>query len=493
MSHLNRHNNLNSVRNNRRASKRYPWLVLSVTSIGVMLTLLNVGTLNVALPDIANHFHAGSTSASWILLSYMLANTILILVFGRMADIFGRKKMYLAGFILFTGVSLLIGISPNVAVLIILRMFQAAGGAMIITNTTALLTDSFPEPLLSRGLGINVLVSSVAQLVGPVLGGWIAFQLGWRWVFWFNVPLGVIGVVWAAFTLHEGTKPEKRETIDWVGSGLIFIVLAGLILALSEGGVLGWLSPIVMLGAAVFVIGLPIFVVQQQHSPAPVVDLQLLRSRNISLSYIAALFNNMVRTSVVLLIALFFESTSGLNPFAAGLRVLPVTIGMMLMSPIAGSLAARFTYRLLSAVGLAVTIIGLALLAGFLGGGHALLLSLVAMFLVGAGAGLFMTPNTTFIMTSVPTERRGIANGLRSMLQNMGQVIGTALSLALVTSGLPTRLKNAVYAGRMAHVSHTDIQLLTTGFHWALTALLAASVAGIVAALLRTKGRQWDI
>ncbi|WML49033.1 MFS transporter [Neobacillus sp. PS3-34] len=193
----------------------YPWLLLSVTGLGVILATLNFSTLNVALPEITNHFHASGLAANWILLSYMLVNTIFILVFGKLADIFGRRGMYLFGLLEFTIVSFLCGLAPNVWVLILLRALQALGGALIITNTTPLITDAFPPKKLGTGLSINILIASIAQLIGPVIGGFLVYHFGWRWVFWFNVPVGIIGFIWGLFTLRAVPGRAKGEKIDW--------------------------------------------------------------------------------------------------------------------------------------------------------------------------------------------------------------------------------------------------------------------------------------
>ena len=177
------------------AQARYAWRVLSVTSLGVLLSGINTSTLDVALPVVARHFSASATESSWIVLSYMLVNTILILVFGRVADIVGRRRLYMVGLAVLTGASVLCGFAPSALVLAICRALQAVGAAALITNTTALLTDAFPRRLLSTGLSFNVTAASAAQVAGPLVGGALAGALGWRAVFWFNVPFGVAGLL----------------------------------------------------------------------------------------------------------------------------------------------------------------------------------------------------------------------------------------------------------------------------------------------------------
>lgn len=232
--------------------RRYAWRVLSVTGIGVLLSGANTSTLDVALPTVARHFNATATEASWMLLSYMLVNTGLIVAFGRLADIVGRRRLYLAGLAVFTVGGLACGFATNAAEL---DAMQAVGAASIVTNTTALLTDAFPPETLSLGLGLNVTLVSAAQVVGPLLGGLLATTLGWRAVFWFNVPTGAVGLVWAAISLRRSPRSgERREPFDLIGGVLSFAVLGSLVIALSEGGALGWTSPPVVAGAIVFAV-----------------------------------------------------------------------------------------------------------------------------------------------------------------------------------------------------------------------------------------------
>ncbi|GMA63201.1 MFS transporter [Alicyclobacillus fastidiosus] len=466
-------------------SRRYPWMVLSVTSLGVLLTLLNVGTLNVALPVVSRHFHATAITANWILLSYMLFNTVFILIFGRLADMFGRRRLYIIGLSAFTIVSLLIGFAPNIWVLLVLRVVQAAGGAIVVTNTTPLLTDAFPEKSLPKGLGINVLVASVAQLVGPVVGGFFASVLGWQWVFWFNVPFGVIGVIWAMITLRSMPSTGTREAFDLPGNILIFFALGGAILALSEGSTLGWGNPIVVAGLLAFVILTPIFLHIEWRAKSPLMDLRLFGQRRYAMAYTSAFLNSFARSAVVLLMALYYQTLDHASAFTAGLAVLPVTAGMLLLSPVAGSLASRYDARLLSSLGLALSGLGVLVLIFEVGPASSFAWAAVGMFLVGAGTALFMTPNTSSIMTTIDPAHRGTANGLRSMLQNMGQVVSTALSLMLVTASLPPRLQASIYGGNAVALPQRDVHLIVVGFRTALFAMLIATLIGVLTSLVR--------
>jgi MFS family permease len=216
-----------------------PWRVLSVVTLGTLLLVVNLTTLNIALPVVVGHFGAGAFASSWLVLGFMLVQTSLLMVAGRMSDVFGRRGMYLGGLGLFTAASLLAGFAPTIEVLIALRVVQAFGGAVLLANGTAIIAHAFPSSRLSEGLGVYFGVLTAAPLIGPSAGGFLAEAAGWQWVFWFNVPFGVVALVWAAVSLPR-VPPGDREPIDVVGAVLLCGWLGGLILTLSEGGSHGW-------------------------------------------------------------------------------------------------------------------------------------------------------------------------------------------------------------------------------------------------------------
>jgi EmrB/QacA subfamily drug resistance transporter len=465
--------------------RRYAWRVLSVTSIGVLLAGANTSTLDVALPVVARHFQASATAASWTLLSYMLVNTVLILVLGRVADIVGRRRLYLIGLATLTLASLACGLAPNIVVLDALRAVQGIGAAAIITNTTAQLTDAFPSDILGIGLGLNVTVVSAAQVIGPLLGGLLASSWGWQAVFWFNVPTGLIGLGWAIVSLRRPLQNPTGEPFDLAGALLSLLALSGLVVALSEGGALGWTSVPVIVGVAVFLICTPLFVLVQFRRANPLVDLSLFSQRERSMAYVATFLLSLARFAVVLLMSLYLQAAQGLDPFDAGLRVIPVAIGMMLVSPIAGRLTRRYSARVLSSVGLSLTSAGLVMLGLVVEPSAPYVVVAVGLLAVGVGSGMFLTPNTRSIMAGVSEARRGIANGVRSMVQNGGYVVSIALSLGIVTSSLAAQDKHAAYAGTLSKLSGNALASFTNGYHIAFFVLAAISGLGVIASLSR--------
>ena len=307
------------------AQARYAWRVLSVTALGVILCFVNASTLAVALPVVAQDLGASPMQASWVLLSYMLVTTALIPVFGRLADLFGRRRLYMTGLALLTLASVGCALASDAPTLLAFRCLQALGAASVITNTTALIVDAFPARMLGVGLGLNSTISAAAQSVGPMLGGALVGGLGWRAVFWINLPIGLFALVRAHRTLRR-TPGRRHERFDVVGAGLSMVGLGGLVYGLSMTGPLGWASPQVLGGAAVAVVGLAAFVVSQRLRRDPLIDLALFADRERAAAYAAVLLVCMAQTASVLLIALFMQGVGGLDAFQAGLCVAPVPL-----------------------------------------------------------------------------------------------------------------------------------------------------------------------
>jgi EmrB/QacA subfamily drug resistance transporter len=457
----------------------YHWRVLSVTTIGTLLTGINNSTLNVALPVVVRHFDAGAFAAHWVLLSFLLTNTVLLVLCGRLADVFGRRETYLIGYTTFTLASLLLGLSPSIEILIGLRVLQAAGFAMILANATAIITHSFPPHLLSQGIGLYMSTISVAQVLGPTVGGFLAEAAGWRWVFWFNVPFGIAAITWGMITLRRLPRGE-REPVDLRGGLLLLGWLGGLLLALSEAGALGWDSGLVRAGLVAFAVLLPLFVWAQRRAEYPLLDLRIFADAGFTLANVAAFLHTMSRFGIVLVAALFFQSVRHTDAATAGLLVLPVPVAMMVAAPLAGTLARWSGPRTVAVAGPALTTAGLLVLLLTLDTGTPYPILAVGMALMGIGSGLFLTGNTTAIMSRVPHARLGVVNGMRLTTQNVGNTLAVGLSLSLIASTLNRADRPALFAG-------TAPAAALPGYHRAVVAMLvmsllagAAATAGLI-------------
>src|SRR4051794_39270179 len=235
----------------------YRWWVLFVTSVGALLASLTSGTLVIALPDILRDLHTDLFALLWIVVGYTLVATAFVLNAGRLADMYGRARSYTLGFVIFTIASVLAAVAPNAALLIAARVIQGIGGAFIMATSAALVTDAFPRKELGRALGINAMVVGAGLILGPILGGWLT-SFGWRFVFWFNVPLGIFGVIAALLVLVEQHKPQRDVGLDWPGSGVYLVGLLALMTSLAFGGIYGWSTWWIIGGFVLFLISLPL-------------------------------------------------------------------------------------------------------------------------------------------------------------------------------------------------------------------------------------------
>ncbi|WP_157254332.1 MFS transporter [Nonomuraea typhae] len=456
---------------------RYAWRVVSVTSLGLILIGIAGSTLNVALPAVVRHFRAGPFESGWILLAFLLVSTASLVFFGRVADLLGRREIYLTGFALFTAASLLAGFAPDVWFLIAMRAVQAIGAAMILANGTVIITDAFPPDRLSQGMGVYIGTLSVAQLAGPTLGGLIAETAGWQWIFWVNVPAGVLALVWGAMTLRKMPR-GPREPVDALGNALVFAALSAVLLALSEAGSRGPASPVVLTGAAIFVVLAPLIVVVERRASHPVLNMTLFTGRMLACANLASFCNALARSALILVVALYFQAARGADAFTAGLSVLPLPVGMGLASPIAGALGRRLSPYTLAIVGSAFSALGLGVLTltadpatpyGLIG---------VGLFLAGCGSGTFLTGNTTQVMTALPSGSLGVVNGFRIMIMNVGFVLSVGLSLSLITSSVGPALRNQVYAATLSQLSPVAVDQLMTGFQRTYAVLFTVALLG---------------
>ncbi len=333
--------------------------------------------------------------------------------------------------------------------------------------------------------GANVTVAAVGLVAGPAVGGVVADGLDWRWVFWFNVPLGIVGMLWAVPTLRELPKQGAREPFDVVGAVLSAVVVGALVMAVALGGTHGWTAWPVVTGAFGFVIGLPVLLWTQSRRSFPLLDLQLFADRARAIAFSVTFTIAFARFGLVLILSLYLQAAHGWSAVRTGVIITPTAVGMMIAAPVAARLARRISARYLASAGLAMTAAALFYVAVELNPHSSTASLLVVLGAVGLGTGLVMTPNTSSIMASVTPGRRGVANALRALMQNVGTVTGTAVCLAIVTRPLDPPDQAAAYAGTLSRLSAHTLPAFTAGYHRALLLLAIVTAAGAVASLLR--------
>jgi EmrB/QacA subfamily drug resistance transporter len=451
----------------------------------MLLATVNSGTLIIALPDLERELHTTLLQLVWVILVYMIVSTVLVLTAGRLSDLFGRKTAYVLGFFVFAVASLGAGFATSGTELILWRVLQGIGGAFLFANAAALVTDAFPRRELGLAMGTNTMVAAVGLVVGPVLGGALV-AIAWPWVFWFNVPLGLIGSAWGLLVLEERSGRSEERGLDLLGVTTYVVGLTGLVLALSKGGLSGWTNWLVIGGLAAAVVLLPIFLLVEHRGDAPMLDLGLFNDRLFSAASAAAFLNGLSRFALMFLFVFYFQGPQGQSPIMAGLELAPMAIGMLLASPLAGMYADRRGSRGLAALGMLVTAVGL--------GGMTMLQahtpyvwSALWLALVGLGSGMFNSPNTAAMMGVVPVHRRGVAAGARVMLQNTGAVISIAFVLAIVTAAVPKPVLFKIFSGLASGLSNAQLQPFISNMHLALVVLAAISLLGAGISLLRPK------
>jgi EmrB/QacA subfamily drug resistance transporter len=467
------------------AHESYKWWALSCTSLGMLLAATNSGTLIIALPDLERSLHSSLLALVWVILAYLIAATVLVLMAGRLSDLFGRKRAYVGGFLVFALASLGAGFSSDATVLILWRILQGIGSAFLFANAAALVTDSFPKEQLGLAMGANTMVAAIGLVLGPVLGGALV-AISWQWVFWFNVPLALAGAAWGALILRELSKPDAVRGYDVLGTSTFVVGLTGLVLGVSRGGLSGWNDPVVVAGLAAAAVLLPLWVLIESRSRAPMLDLKIFKSRLFAAASAAAFINGLARFALMFLFVFYFQGAQGNSPIEAGIKLTPLALGMLIASPLAGMYADRHGSRALAAAGMLLSAVGLAGMTT-LSVGSPYLQSGLWLMVVGVGSGMFNSPNTAAMMGSVPPQRRGIAAGARTLLQNTGAVLSIAFVLAIVTSAVPKATLFAVFSGLAKGLSEQRLAPFIANMHVALWVLAATSVVGAGVCLLRPR------
>ncbi len=466
--------------------EQYRWWALSCTSLGMLLAATNSGTLIIALPDLERSLHTSLLALVWVILAYLIAATVLVLMAGRLSDLFGRKRAYVGGFLVFAFASLGAGFAPDGTVLILWRILQGIGSAFLFANAAALVTDAFPKEQLGLAMGANTMIAAVGLVLGPVLGGALV-AISWHWVFWFNVPIALAGAAWGALVLRELAKPDTVRGFDVLGTTTFVIGFTGLVLGVSRGGLSGWNDPIVLASLATAAVLLPLWVGIERRSRAPMLDLEIFRNRLFAAASAAAFINGLARFALMFLFVFYFQGAQGNTPITAGVKLIPLALGMVIASPLAGIWADRHGSRSLAAIGMLVSAAGLAAMST-LEVHTPYWQSALWLFAVGAGSGMFNSPNTAAMMGVVPANRRGIAAGARTLLQNTGAVLSIAFVLAVVTSAVPKATLFAIFSGLSKGLSDAKLAPFITNMHLALWVLASVSVVGAFVCLLRPAG-----
>jgi MFS family permease len=465
---------------------RYKWIALSNTTLGVLLATLDVSITLIAMPDIFRGVHldplvpSNSFYLLWMILGYMVVSSVLIVSLGRLGDMFGRVRTYNLGFVIYTVASLLLSIDwmtgrAGATYLIVFRIVQGVGGACLLANAAAIITDAFPANQRGMALGINNIVGVSGMFVGLVLGGLLA-PVSWRLVFLISVPVGLFGTVWAYLKLEERSEPRRRP-IDWAGN-LTFAL--GLVLAMVAvtygirpygGHATGWGSPRVIALLSAGVACLAAFVAIERRVADPMFRLALFRIRAFTFGTLSTFLSAVARGGLMFMLIIWLQGIwlpqHGYDfvstPLWAGIYMLPLTAGMLVAGPVSGILSDRFGARPFATGGMLGAALSFVLLT-LLPTNFAYPLFALALLLVGISMGLFASPNRAAVMNSLPPGDRGAGGGMNQTFQNSAQVMSIGIFFTLMIAGLAAKLPRALSSGLRAHglgagVAHHVAQL----------------------------------
>ena len=467
----------------------YKWLALSVTTLGALMAVLDGTIFIIALPSIMIDLGADLLTVTWIIMGYMFIATILVPTIGRIADMIGRKWLYISGFIVFTIASLFCGTANSGIQLLILRMIQAIGGSLLMANSVAIVTDAFPKKELGTALGINSTIFGVGAAIGPVLGGFLV-GFGWRFIFYINVPIGIIGTIWGAIQLKEVVKLPKAQKFDWTGTILFSIGMLGILITLSFGGFVGWLTPMIIIFLIVGLASLFFFIRAEQNAVYPMMDLRLFQSSQVAYGYTSVLLNALARGAVGFLLTFFFQIIMAFPPIKAGIFLTPFAITQAIGAPISGRLADKYGSRGLTTMGLAISAVGLFGMI-FISTSTSIWELIFWMLIMGLGSGLFFSPNAKLIMEVMPVHKRGIATSIRTMFFNAGNVLSLGLALAIISSAIPLDILTKLFLGTQVGSEGVAVAEFITGIRIVFLISFILSLLAAFFSAQKGKPPQW--
>ena len=416
-------------------SNRYKYLVFGALGIATFLSAIDPGSVNIAIPTVAGEFQTDLPTIQWLVIAYALAVCSLLLPMGRLSDLIGRKKVYIAGMVVLGCGALAAGLSPNLEVLFSSRVVQGVGAAMTQGTSMAIITSVFPINERGKAIGLIMITVGVGNVVGPAAGGLAVALFGWRAVFLFTVPLVIFGIVTALVVMRGFT--EVRDTaesrFDWLGATLSAAILIVLLLALTTGNRMGWISvPIVSYLVAGSCM-LATFIWWELKTDNPILDLRLFRRSTFSLGVASQFLTFVGLQSVLFLMPLYLQNILAYSPRAAGLVMAPGAVCMAAMGSISGLLSDRFGWRPFTVGGLVIAVIGLLALS-LVSDSTSLWVLVPALILVSSGLATFYSPNTSSVLSAVTSEQYGAILGFLNLVRNAGNVTSVASATLIVTT-----------------------------------------------------------
>ena len=453
------------------------WFTLAAVSVGLFMIMLDNTVVNVALPSIRRSLHLTLADLEWVVTGYALTFAAFMLTGGKLADLLGRRLIFMAGLVIFTGASLACGLAPNGGFLIGARVVQGLGGALMNPATLSIITATFPPRQRGTAIGIWAGVSAMALAIGPLVGGILTEHVNWNWIFFINVPVGIAGLLATPLLVDESRDTSLHQRPDVPGLATSGLGLFALTYAFIEANSYGWGSGRILGAFAVAAASLVVFLLLEMRQRAPMLDLRLFRNRTFSGANTAMLFVGLAMFGTFFYVSLYMQNVLSYSPVQAGASFLPMTLLIIVIAPQAGRLSDRLGSRWL--VGGGMTLLSVMLLYYSTRGAHASFWSLLPGLLIGGlGMGMTMTPVTAAAMSSVPVDKAGVGSAVLNSMRQVGGSLGIAVMGAVVAATTTSSLK----AGDSRPIAFLH------GFHDSLRIASAIAFAGalVATAMIRT-------
>jgi EmrB/QacA subfamily drug resistance transporter len=447
------------------------WWTLAAVSVGLFMIMLDNTVVNVALPSMRRSLHLTLADLEWVVTGYALTFAAFMLTGGKLADLFGRRLLFMVGLVIFTGSSLACGLASNGGFLIGARVVQGLGGALMNPATLSIITATFAPRERGKAIGIWAGVSAMALAIGPLVGGLLTEHVNWNWIFFINVPVGIVGLLTAPLFIDESKDESLHQTPDIPGLATSGLGLFALTYAFIEANSYGWGSGRIIGAFAVAAVSLAVFVVLEMRQRVPMLDLSLFRNRTFSGANTAMLFVGLAMFGTFFYVSLYMQNVLGYSPVKAGASFLPMTILVILIAPNTGRLSDRFGSRWFVGGGMALLAVMLFYYSE-LGAHESFWRILPGLVLGGIGMGSTMTPVTAAAMSAVPVDKAGVGSAVLNSMRQVGGSLGIAVMGAIVASGA----RSAAAQGPQLAFLH--------GFHNGLRVASAIALAGAVVATL---------
>ena len=464
------------------------WAVLVIVAIGVFMATLDSSIVNISLPAIASSFGVPlSGEIEWVIIAYLVVTAGVLLTAGRISDMIGRKPIWAAGLIIFTVGSAFCGFAPSLGLLIAARALQGLGGALIMAISPAMLTSAFPAHERGRALGLNAVVVALGVSTGPTLGGIITSTLSWRWIFFVNLPIGIIGLILTMRILKEKMR-WNRGKFDPVGAILLALGLVAITLGLSFGQEWGWNSPLLIGCLATGFIALILLYIVEKRVADPIINLSLLHNRVFLSATLSLVLSFLALFAVSFMLPFYLEELRGFTTVQAGLLLTPLPLTIAVIAPFSGTLADRFGTRWLAAGGLTIACIGLILISQL--DAHSSTWDIIwRLVITGMGQALFQSPNNSALMGSAPKGQQGSAAGFLATGRVVGQSVSVALSGAIFTSlGGATAGHELITNKNLTPAQIANLQqTFTHAFYTTFIVCACIAAVGIFTSLVRGK------